>query len=368
MEFFKTIANYLGEADFMAEIIVGLLAFFGAYLGTKSIRRQLTDSYIETRVTKALNVNDKVLSKTRFFLSELEQTYTENRPVSEDDLDDVIDQCKEISSLSEDGGKEVSTIAFLLYHTVEDLQPRYESKTKDGDSHERLITGSFIGFVDQSLRLIIEYCSTSTPIPYKAALTKRSSIKRGIRKYLSDKGYYSLKNQPFGITLNPNSEVVLRFSAIVGSMSTALYRKKLFMFLQSNLPIVYELISGKIYMPVVLSQENGIEFFGKQELHLIKVQSIKSFGTEGGDYFDFYYSNISPRLRFVDGYKLEKLRDEFVIDSFMQEQFSLNDYKQITRRTDETISVRVEAEKARKNFKNHKWKIRYYLIKQRFLH
>lgn len=368
MEFFKTITDYFGEADFMAEIIVGILAFFGAYLGTKSIRRQLTDSYIETRVAKALNVNDKVLSKARFFLSELEQMYTENRPVSEDDLDDVIDQCKEISSLSEDGGKEVSTIAFLLYHTVEDLQPRYESKTKDGDSHERLTTGGFIGLVDQSLRLIIEYCNTSTPIPYKASLTKRSNIKRGIRKYLSDKGYYSLKHQPFGITLNPNSEVVLRYSSIVGSMSTALYRKRLFMFLQSNLPIIYELILGKIYMPLVLSLENGIELFGKQELHLIKVQSIKSFGTEGGDYFDFYYSNISPRVRFVDGYKLDKLCDKFVIDSFMQKRFSLNEYKQVTRQTDETISVRVEAEKARKNFNKYKWDIRYFLIKQRFLH
>lgn len=352
----------------MAEIIVGLLAFFGAYLGTKSIRRQLTDSYIEARVAKALNVNDKVLSKTRAVLSELEQTYTENRPVSEDDLDDVIDQCKEISSLSEDGGKEVSTIAFLLYHTVEDLQPRYESKTKDGDSHERLSTGGFIGLVDSSLRLIVEYCNTSTPIPYKARLTKRSSIKRGIRKYISDKGYYSLKHQPFGITLNPNSEVVLRYSAIVGSISTALYRKKLFMFLQSNLPIVYELILGKVYMPVVLSKENGIELFGKQELHLIKVKSIKIFGAEGGDYFDFYYSNISPRLSFLDCYTSDRLRDEFVIDGFLQEDFSLEYYKQITRRTDETISVRVEAARARKNFSNHKWKIRYYLFKQRFSH
>ncbi|MDP1933035.1 MAG: hypothetical protein Q8L60_16405 [Gammaproteobacteria bacterium] len=110
--------------DIMPEIILAVFAFLGAYVGTKSIKRRLVDNYIEARVIKASEANDRTLYKARNIISELEQTYKENRPLTEDDLQDIIDQCKELSQLSEDGGKEVSTVSYLLYHTVEDLKPK----------------------------------------------------------------------------------------------------------------------------------------------------------------------------------------------------------------------------------------------------
>lgn len=302
------------ETGFVAQIIVGLLAFFGAYLGTKRIKRHLVDNYIEGRVTRALETNDKVLNRTRSILSDFEQEYETNRVISEDDLDSVIDQCRELSNLSADGGKEISTIAYLLFQIVQDTKPSYEVNSKHGRSKEKISAGNFIGLVDNSLRLIIEYCETSTPIPFKTSLAKRSNIKRSLRKYLTDKRYYSLKHHPFGLTLNPNSEVILRFSSVVGCISTPLFRRNLFTFLQSNLPIVYELLVGKIYMPAVLAKKNDIELFGKQELYLVKVQPIKTVGTDAGEYIDFFYANISPRIKFVDGTSNEKLLEQFVHD------------------------------------------------------
>lgn len=358
--------NQLVEIDFMAEIIVAVLAFMGAYLGTKTIKRHLIDNYVEARVKKALEVNDNVLSKARGMLSDLEQNYRENRPISDDDLDDLIEKCKEIAKVSEDGGKEVSTVAYLLYQIVEDLKP--VSKTTDSDYTERLTTRSVVGLIDRSLRLIVEYCNSSTPIPFKPSLEKRSDIKWGLRKYLSDKKHYSLKHQPFGLTLNPNSEVILRYSAVVGEASTSLFRRNLFMFLQSNLPIIYELLVGKIYMPIVLGKEDGFELFGKEELHLIKVQSIRRIGDEGGDYFDFYYSNISPRLKFVDGYKWQRLQDEFLHDTFIQKSFSLHGFQRVERRPNETIKITVKSEWAKYYFKKYQWSVRLNLLKQRIRH
>lgn len=252
------------DTGFVAQIIVGVLAFFGAYLGTKRIKRHLIDNYIEGRVTRALETNDKVLSRIRTIISDFEQEHETNRPISEDDLDSVIDQCRELSNLSADGGKEVSTIAYLLYQTVQDTKPSYEANSKHGRFIEKITTGNFIGLVDNSLRLIIEHCETSTPIPFKTRLTKRSNIKRGLRKYLTDKRYYSLKHRPFGLTLNPNSEVILRFSSMVGYISTPLFRRNLFTFLQSNLPIVYELLVGKIYMPAVLAKKMILTCSGRK--------------------------------------------------------------------------------------------------------
>lgn len=356
------------DMDFVAQIIVGVLAFFGAYLGTKRIKRHLIDNYIEGRVTKALETNDKVLGRIRTILSDFEQEYETNRPISEDDLDSVIDQCRELSNLSADGGKEVSTIAYLLYQTVQDTKPSYESNSNQGKSIEKISTGNFFGLVDNSLRLIIEYCETSTPIPFKTRLIKRSNIKRGLRKYLTDKRHYSLKHHPFGLTLNPNSEVILRFSSVVGYISTPLFRRNLFTFLQSNLPIVYELLVGKIYVPPVLAKKNDYDLFGKQELHLVKIQPIKTIGNAAGDYIDFFYSNISPRVNFVDGISNEKLLEQFVHDSFIDQNSPLTEYHSLARHTNETIKIRIDAKTAKGNFRQHKWRLRYVLLRQRFWH
>lgn len=358
------------DADFVAQIVVGMLAFFGAYLGTKRIKRHLIDNYIEGRVSKALETNDKVLNRIRTILSDFEQEYETNRPISEDDLDNVIDQCRELSNLSADGGKEVSTIAYLLYQTVKNTKPSYESNSNHGRSDEMISTGSFIGLVDNSLRLIIEYCEASTPIPFKTRLTKRSNIKRGLRKYLTDKRHYSLKHHPFGLTLNPNSEVILRLSSVVGYVSTPLFRRNLFTFLQSNLPIAYELLVGKIYMPAVLANENNNDYglFGKQELHLVKIQPIKTVGTNAGDYIDFYYANISPRVKFVDGISNDKLLEQFVHDVFIDQGFPIENYHSLERHTNETIKIRIDAKTAKRSFGRHKWRLRYVLLRRRFWH
>ena len=108
--------------DILGETVVGLLAFIGAYLGTKRIKKHLIDNYIEDRVTKARNANDNVLSEARDIISSFEQTYSDNKPLTEDELTSIVEQCREFSRISEDGGKEVSTISYLLYQTVKDLK------------------------------------------------------------------------------------------------------------------------------------------------------------------------------------------------------------------------------------------------------
>ena len=138
--------------EIIGEIVVGILAFIGAYLGTKRIKKHLIDNYIEERVTKAQNVNDEVLSKARDIISSFEQTYTENKPISEEELNKIIEQCRDLSKKSEDGGKEVSSVSYLLYQTVKDLKPSYKGKDEKG--FEILTLGDVVNLVDKSLRLI----------------------------------------------------------------------------------------------------------------------------------------------------------------------------------------------------------------------
>lgn len=355
--------------DGFAQIIVGVLAFIGAYLGTKRIKRHLIDGYIEERVKKALTANEKVLSKIRDILSWLEHEYQVNQPISREDLDELVDECKYISKISEDAGKEVATISFLLYQIMKDLKPSYYvSFSSGGSAREVLTVSDVVGLVSYSLRVIADYCVQSSPIPFRTRLVKKSSIRFGLRKYLGDSKYYRLKHQPFGLTLKANSEVVVRFSSMLGKFSSPIFRVRLFSFLQDNYPLLYEMLVSKIYVPLRLSETNFQEsLVGKTQLHLVKIKEIKG-SSEGDRYLDCFYTNLAPWVNFVDGQSLASIRTSYCQDDFLDEEIDLANIQSADRRVLETVKYRIPLVDAKKAFQDHQWTIRWRMLKARYSH
>lgn len=345
------------------DIIVGGLAFLGAYLGTKSLKEHLIDDYIESRVTKSQNVNDKVLSMARDMLSSFEQTYDENRLIDEKDLTHLISQCRKLSRLSEDGGKEVSTTCYYLYETIKELEPEY--KDEEENTYERLTIGEVVNLISDVLRLIIYYCTNSAPIPFKTKLKKKTTIRFNLRPFLDEKKFYSLKHQPFGLTFNANSEVALRYADTISKTSSYIYARNYYMLLQNNLPVLYRLIANKIYAPLVLKDETINPFLGSSKLHLIKFRKIKSYGSKPGEFYEFYYSNLSPLKRFVQNYNSENFQERFK-DEYLDEDWTFNDDYRFQKKLNETIKLKVNLENAKNNYKQAKWKIRWNMLKQRF--
>lgn len=354
--------------ELVGNVVVGILAFIGAYLGTKRIKKQLIDNYIEDRVTKAQKVNDMVLSKARDMISSFEQTYTENKPISEEELNNIINQCRELSKKSEDAGKEVSTVCYLLHQTVKDLKTNYKDDIIK--SYERLTLGDVINLVDSSLRLIVYYCTSSAPIPFSTRLIKRSVIKKRLRKYLKDKMFYGLKHQPFGLTLDPNSEIILRYSEIVNRINSSIYSRNLFLFLQSNIPIVYQMVVKKIYMPLILDKKQKEEglFFDNYKMHLIKIREVKNFGKETGNFVEFYYSNLSPIFNFIKSLNINDFASEFTSDVFLNKKFQFDENLSLQKKLNETIMVKVRLDTAKCNYKKRKWSIKYRLYQYKLTH
>ena len=213
--------------------------------------------------------------------------------------------------------------------------------------------------------LIIYYCTTSAPIPFRTRLKKRSVIKRRLRIYLRDKKFYGLKHQPFGLTLDPNSEVILRYSEIVRKANSSIYSRNFFLFLQSNIPIAYQMIVKKIYMPLIIDKkqnETGI-FFDNHKMHLIKIKETKSIGEETGDFVEFYYSNLNPIFSFVDNMELNRFISEFTKDVFLNNNFQFDEKNKIQKKLNETIKVKIRRDVARNNYKKKKWRIKYKLFK-----
>lgn len=184
-QFMCTLETYIFEileGFVMSDIIVGALAFLGAWIGTKRIKKHLIDNYIESRVTKAFEANDNVREKIKAVLSKLEEKYTANAVVTDDDLTYLTEVCQDIAQRSEDGSKEVATTAYLLSRTIGDIKPSYKTQSKDSEHFERITISDLVGLIDRTLRLIIDYCDSAAPIPFSVSLRGYTGICTKIAK------------------------------------------------------------------------------------------------------------------------------------------------------------------------------------------
>ena len=359
MEWYKVLTGELSN------IIVGVLAFLGAYLGTKRIKRHLIDDYIETRVNTSRKANDAVLSESRKILSFINQSDSQRVFINEKSLRDTISFCEQLSELAEDGSKEVATTTFLLYNVIRDLKPEY--KNKAGNFKDPITSKEIRSLIGKSLRLIIYYCTVSAPIPFNTNLKKGSRIRRKLRRYLSDKNFYKLKHQSFGITLNPNSETILSFSAVVSKMHPFIFSKNLFTLLQDNFLVAYELVIHQIYMPLILesNEQSHFPFIDNYNLHLIKFTFVRDFspGKNPEEFVEFYYSNLSIGLIFVKNLDLSKFKEKYQRDYLLKREFLMNDDYQVTFLHSETIKIRVKLNLVKENFKNNRWRLRYKMLR-----
>lgn len=353
--------------EILGSIIIGIIAFAGAYIGTKTIKKQLIDKYIEERVKKAQESNDKTLSFSRDLKSSFEESYSKNKRISIDELQTIIKQCKDLSKISEDGGNEVATTSYLLYQTVKALKPSY--KNDGATAFEVFTIKDLTNLVNNTLDLIIYYSTNIAPIPYRVKLKRKSLVKRKFRKMLSYKNFYSLQHQPFGLTLNPNSEVVLNYCEVLFSPNNYIFPRNFFQFLQTNVPIIYHLIASKIFMPVVLEKRLKDESFpfSKMALHLIKVRPIRSYGIENGDFVEFYYSNLSLFFGFVESIKEDEFSEEFNYDGYLKKDFNLDSNYDCKKILNETFIVKVKLDLANTNYKLYGSNLKKQLKKQKKL-
>lgn len=350
----------------MSDIVVGILAFLGAWIGTKRIKKDLVDNYIESRVTKAFEANDNVRERIKAVLSELEEKYTVNAAITDDDLANLTEVCQDIARLSEDGSKEVATTAYLLSRTIGDIKPSYKTQSKESEHFERITISDLVGLIDRTLRLIIDYCDSAAPIPFSVSLKKRSYIKRSLRPYLKDKKFYSLKHQPFGLSLIPNSEIATHMASIVSKCNSPVFADNFYSVLQSNLPIAYELVANNVYMPIEIIETGDSRLFGALKLSLIKMKKVTRFGDRPGGFIKFYYSNTSSTVNFLNNYPTEKIREDFTIDLFLSENFHMPDKAKISRQSNEVISIELPEEDVLITSKRKDIKIRWALLKFRF--
>lgn len=155
-------------------------------------------------------------------------------------------------------------------------------------------------------------------------------------------------------------------ASIVGKCNSPVFADNFYSVLQSNLPIAYELIANNVYMPIEIIEAGDSKLFGTLKLSLVKMKSVTRIGDRAGRFIQFYYSNTSSTVNFLNNYTTEKIIEDFTIDSFLNENFQIPNKAKISRQSNEVISIEVPEEDASITSKLKSIKIRWTLLKLRF--
>lgn len=343
---FSTILTVAKDIATIAAILIGI------YFGRKGLRHLLLGDIVKRRISDLHDTNREVLMITGKIMTELARKEDLNRPVTEEDLSYVREQTVKLVNCTNGASTEVATLALFVDETVKGIDPTVESTT----FRDIRFFSDFHYLVYNTCAKINQFSGNIIDLPRKIRLEPYNEINRSLHRFLSREEVYRIKGVQFGLNLDANSPLSLLFSSIINrSTSAYIFKKRFFQLLRTNTPIIYELFVNNIYSPVVLESRAQTAFLGKPTLHLIKfrVQQSMMPGRQSQT-IDFFYSNISPVLRFVEGLKADEVQKNFE-DAFVKDENSFGSLSlKVTKLADETIKITYEKSEAESYFKRVK--------------
>lgn len=331
--------------------------FLGLYLGNQGLKKYLLKDAIKKRVNNLQDANNGVKDLTREIIQEIDDLKELKRPIKEEDLNHVTSLAKSLNNKSVESSTQVRTLSFFLYQSILDIKPKIE---KDNYSEVR-IASDFYNLVFNTCIKINYYASNIIEIPETIGVEKQYQLPEKRRRYLSNSGFKKVKDIEHGLNLDPNSEIALIFSRLINrSSNNYVFKKNFFKVLESNVPILHELDSSKIYFPPILGSDDDLIMGKSKDLVLVKFQHYTSMMDGKPNTVRFYYSNLNPLLKFVDNIDFDRLSNKFK-DSFIEAEDFRSNYiidQEITQIGNETIKLTCKIEDLKKYYENVKRKFK----------
>lgn len=349
--------SFMEAYSMVIDFLTVAAVFLGLYLGNRGLQKYLLKDAVKKRVNNLQDANDGVKDLTGEIIQEIDDLKEIKRPIKEEDLNHVTSLAKSLNNKSVESSTQVRTLSFFLYQSILDIKPKIE---KDNYSEVRF-TNHFYPLVFNACAKINYYASNIIEIPEEIGVETQYELPEKRREYLSSSGFKKLKDIEHGLNLNPNSEIALIFSKLINrSTNHYVFKKNFFQVLESNIPIVHELDSAKIYFPPILESDDDSIMGESKELMLVKFQHYTSMMDGKPDTVRFYYSNLSPRLEFVDNVDFDRLSNKFN-DSFIETENFRSNYiidQEIPPIGNETIKLTCKIEDLKKYYTDVKRKFK----------
>lgn len=345
---FKDLLIIIREIATIAGII------FGIYAGNKGIRKYLINDIVKLRFRDICETNRKIFLLTKNIISDISSKISSPRPVTEDDLKNIIKITKNLSEEANGSSTEIHSLSEFLYETVKDIPTMIKTK----HHFERYMANEFYNLIYSTCSRINYFANNIVDIPNSTKIELFSEIRTDLKKYLKSKGIKKIKGFHVGLDLSVNSSISVIFSEMINqSTDSYIFKKRYFQLLNNNLPILYELLASKIYCPPII-RNNDTSIFGKKyELYLVKIKFMRTIGKKVENTVDLIYSNINNVVHFVQSLKEEDIKKDYY-DGFSHKKYDFwKDVRSISKLGEESIKVTVSQSGVEKLFKSHKKEI-----------
>ncbi len=317
------------------ELVTAGALIYGLYLGTKSLRKLLLDDVVKGKMQRLLEANANVEKLTHTIIAELDSIESMNPLPTEYDYNYLKSKARNINDAALGGSKEINTLCYLFMRSI---QGAFPDKLNEGS----IRSPNYYEMLFNFALLANNFASNLIPIPEKIKTVPFSTGQRKLRGIKIKEEYLRLDRQEFGIDINVDKILFLRFvNMLIGTNSHFFYLRNFFRTTRDNTSLLLLLYYNKLYLPLSLAITD-ILFMPDPSLKLIKYSCITetSIDRVEKEYIYAYYSNLDNVHCILD----QKLPGKIlpINDSFGVEKFSITSQaEEIVLLEPETLRMKI---------------------------
>jgi len=361
----KTITDipWIEVMIFIRELLTVIGILVGLYYGRKGIKRYLLGDILKDKFTELHQSNKKAIFHVDSLLKVIGNDSMSLKPMTESEIKRIDEITGKLVEETNGASSEVHTLSLYLYYTTKGVKPSAERKNQ----YEKRLSNEYYYLINSTCRKIKYYASNVIDLPKTEKLELYSSIRKKYQKFLSTKGFYTIKGYKFGPDISSSSTLSLAFFNILNRHSiNYVFSRKFCQFIQSNHPVMINLYADNLYFPGKIKSKKE-ELLGYEYLHLIKYKISDIHKSDGSRDMtvEFYYSNILSMFGFVEGMDIEKFKNDFIDDYINTGDIFKNYIKNTLKKFDETITFTCNYHDIQLLFKNNERSFKNRLIEEK---
>ncbi len=333
-------------------IIAPLGVILGLILGYPLLKRKLIDSYI-TKQFEIIHENNRTVRKECLLLKEKYPIKYISKELNHEFLSDIVSDVKRLTEMAIDASPDAYKYSYLLYKSLH----AFSEKTKKEipkNYNEDYYCETLSSFVYNHLEQIYRYSRSIGFVPDKSDIKEKLILTPKLKKYVIENKYYQIEGIDLTFSYKTASALLVSFFSTNFSSLRAdngLLFQCCYKSAPSPSPIARIMYNRKIYMPLIFEGDKLLNIFD-QSLFFVGYVREKSTNLETGitnHYLHCHYANISLHS-FVEGtinnkQSLTKFKDSFLGETVL----NIDDIEKFEK-NGESIIIKIDEEKAMKNF------------------
>jgi hypothetical protein len=281
------------------------------------------------------NSNNETNKTCHKIIDKHRQKLNHNKPVPQQEIQDILDEIKDLYSCSFNCSKEVITYIYLLNRTFQGIIDQYPFP----DGYNNISSDKIYSFYLNILDHVTYFCTKIINIPQKITNTRTNYIKKELRPFVYKMKLRRYKFFEKGIDKRFDSPILMAFYNFAMNTCSFIVFKAVYRIAHSLSPISRIFFFNKIYYPLVLKSKETT-MFGNAFYHLIGFEKNERL-KNNEIYYKLHYANIDNQILYKDSVDFDNIFSDFIDDFIPSKKINFNNIK-IIKRKDENFEVEID--------------------------